>query len=156
MKLWIAAAATAGLFLSGPVRADDGKSEAHDALDAQAKAPTTPPTLPDSASARAKFVQENIAHGKKGAEEKAKHAHQGGTHDGDADTDAARHAQGDADSAKDDAANKSAKGAAASAAKSANADSHAAAGQARAQDARGGPAPGSGKPSDPGSGNEHH
>jgi hypothetical protein len=158
MKLWITGAAALGLLMNAPARADDGKSAAHEALEAQAEAPKTPPTLPDSASARAKFVQENIAHGKKGAAEKAAHAKNGDT-DSDADKgkdEADRHAHVDADTAKDDAANKSAKGAAASAAKSANSDSHAAAGQARATDARGGSTPGSGKPADPGSGHGHH
>ena len=135
-----------GLLANFPARAADHESAAgaaHEALEAQATAPKTPPTLPDQASARAKLVQQSIAHGKKGAEEKAKHAHSG-----DADSDAARHADGDSD----DSASKSAQGAAASAAKSANSDSHAAAGQARATDARGGNPPGTGKPPNKGHG----
>lgn len=109
---------------------------AHEALEAQANPPKAPPTLPDEASARAKYVQQHIAHHKNGAEEKAEHAKS------DSDSDAAHHADGDSD----DSSSKSAQGAAASAAKSANSDSHAAAGQARATEARGGNPPGSGNP----------
>ncbi|HEX9578729.1 MAG TPA: hypothetical protein VF993_13315 [Myxococcales bacterium] len=164
MKLWITTSAAAlGLLINRPARADEGKSAAHEALETQADAPKTPPTLPASASDNARFVQANIAHGKNGAAEKAEAQAKKGTHDNesDAETDkttdeADKHAKGDADTAKDDAANKSAKGAAASAAKSANSDSHAAAGQARATDARGGSTPGSGKPADPGAGHGHH
>ncbi len=122
MKTFIALGAAA-LLAAGAARADDSDVR-HDALAAHADAPSTPPTLPDQASARAKTVQSTIAHGKKGAEERAAHAGEK----------AAEDAQGDA--------NRSAQGAAASAAKSANADSHAAAGQARAEQARGGKVPG--------------
>jgi hypothetical protein len=118
-------------------RADDAKAILHDALDAQAAPPSTPPSLPDSASERARTVQQTTAHGKKGAAERAAHAHQAAAHHGD---DAA-------EASGDDA--KSAQGAAASAAKSANADSHAAAGQARAAEARGGQVPGGGKDNHP-------
>ncbi|HUJ25815.1 MAG TPA: hypothetical protein VLW85_07350 [Myxococcales bacterium] len=130
--------ATALGFWAVPTFADDHESAtgaAHEALAAQARPPKTPPTLPDQASDRAKYVQQNIAHGKHGAEERAAHAK-----DGDADSDAAHHADGDSD----DSSNKSAQGAAASAAKSANSDSHAAAGQARATENHGGNPPGSG------------
>ena len=139
MRFLITFAAATGLLFAAPVRAEDhesAKGAAHEALEAQADAPKTPPALPDQASARAKLVQKTIAHGKKGADERAAHAKSG-----EADDAAARHADSDADA---DAANKSAQGSAASAAKSANADSHAAAGQARATEARGGTAPGSG------------
>ena len=135
MKVLIPLAAALGL-LASPARADDHESAtgaAHEALEAQADAPKAPPALPDQASDRAKYVQQNIAHGKKGAAERAAHAK----------NDATRHA-GDDDTDTD--SGKSAKGAAASAAKSANADSHAAAGQARATDARGGTPPGQGHP----------
>src|SRR5260221_14679772 len=118
MKLWIAGATTLGLFFAAPARADDAKAAVHEALEAQADPPKAPPTLPDQASARAKLVQQTIAHGKKGAAERAAHAK-----NGDADKDAARRAHTDADT---DAANKLAHGAAASAAESPNADSHAA------------------------------
>jgi hypothetical protein len=114
------------LMVAGAAKADDAKAALHDALETQATPPAKPPVLPDSASDRAKYVQQNVAHGKKGAEEKA-------AHDADA-------AGTDADAAK------SAEGAAARAARSANADSNAAAGQARATKARGGNVPGSGGP----------
>ena len=121
-------ACSALLLVAGAARADDARAALHDALETQAAAPATPPKLPDSASDRAKYVQQNIAHGKKGEAERAAHAHD------------------DADAARTDDATKSAQGAAASAAKSANADSHAAAGQAQATKARGGKVPGSGGP----------
>jgi hypothetical protein len=139
MKVLITCAAAFGLLLAAPARAADhesAKGAVHEALEAQADAPKTPPTLPDQASARAKLVQKTIAHGKKGAAERAAHAKSG-----DVDSEAARHADSDTDS---DAANKSAQGAAASAARSANSDSHAAAGQAQATKSRGGNPPGSG------------
>ena len=138
MKLLITGAAMLGLLLTTPARADDARTEAHDALEAQADAPKTPTTLPTQASDRAREVQSTIAHGKKGAAERAEHAK-----NGEAKTEAARSADDDAET---EGANKSAKGVAASAAKSANSDSHAAAGQARAAEARGGTTPGSGKP----------
>src|SRR5713226_2834839 len=139
MKLLITFTLALGLLLAAPARAADhesAKGAAHEALEAQAEAPKTPPTLPDQASAHAKLVQQKIAHGKKGVAERAAHAKSG-----DVDSEAARHADSDADT---DAANKSAQGAAASAAKGANDDSHAAAGQARATKERGGNPPGSG------------
>jgi hypothetical protein len=136
MKGLIPVAAALGL-LAGPARADheSAAGAAHEALEAQAEPPRAPPTLPDSASARAHLVQETIAHGKKGAEERAAHA------------------KDDADS---DGPNKSAQGAAASAAKSANADSHDPAGQARATENRGGNPPGGGHGHDQNPGHGHH
>jgi hypothetical protein len=130
--------AAALVLAAAPARADheSAAGAAHEALEAQAEAPRTPPTLPDSASARAHLVQETIAHGKKGAEERAAHAK-----DGDADS---------------DGPNKSAQGAAASAAKSANADSHDPAGQARATEKRGGNPPGGGHGHDQNPGHGHH
>jgi len=127
-----------------PARADheSATGAAHEALEAQADAPKAPPTLPDQASDRARYVQQNIAHHKQGAAARAGHAND----------DASRHAGAD-DSSDNDS--KSEHGAAASAEKSANADSHAAAGQARATEARGGNPPGSGNPhGNPGKG--HH
>jgi hypothetical protein len=115
---------------------------AHEALADKAERPATPPTLPTQASARANYVQQNIAHGKKGMEERTQHAQNGDVETTKSDT--GDRESGDAD--RDGAAERSAQGAAASAAKSANADGQAAAGQARATSARGGSAPGSGKP----------
>src|SRR5260221_13748672 len=137
MKFLITSAPALGLLFAPPAHAADhesAKGAAHEALEAQAEAPKSPPTLPDEAWARAKFVQQNIAHGKKGAAERAKHAKNGAV-----DSESARHADSDTDT---DSSNKSAQGAAASAAKSANSDSHAAAAQARATDARGANPPG--------------
>src|SRR5262249_14004746 len=108
-------------------RAEDSKSALHDALDSQATAPSAPPVLPDTASARAKFVQQNIAHGENGERERAEHAQKSAAA-------AASHTDRAADAA------------AASAAKSADGDSHAAAGQARAAEKRNGKVPGSGGP----------
>lgn len=125
-------------------RAEDFKEALHDALDVQATAPSVPPTLPDTASARAKFVQQNIAHGEKGEKERAEHAQK-----------SAGATASHADSAADiSAAARSGQAAAASAANSADADSHAAAGQARATEARNGNVPGSGGPGNP-SGHGH-
>lgn len=125
-----------GLLFPGAGRAEDPQAALHDALDAQASAPSTPPSLPDEASARAKTVQQTVAH-KHGAGEQA--------HDA-----AASHGDEAADAARRDASSRSAEGAAASAAKNANADSHAAAGQARAAEAHGGKVPGGGNPGHPG------
>ncbi len=135
MRFLITFAAALGLLLAAPARAADhesAKGAAHEALEAQAKAPKTPPTLPDEALLRAQSVD----HGKKGAAERAAHSESG-----EVDSEAARHVGSDTES---DAANKSAQGAAASAAKGANADSHDAAGQARDTSKRGGNTPGSG------------
>ena len=126
--------ALVAFLLPTTARAQDFKEALHDALDAQATAPSVPPTLPDEASARAKFVQQNIAHGENGEKERAEHARK-----------SAAAAASHTDSAADiSSAARSAQAAAASAAKSADADSHAAAGQARATEARNGTVPGSG------------
>jgi uncharacterized membrane protein YqiK len=138
VKLILSCALTA-LLLPMTGRAEDSKAALHDALDAQARAPSEPPVLPDKASARAKFVQQNVAHGENGEKERAEHTHTG-------EAAAASHADHAADTARSEAANRSAQAAAASAAQSADADSHAAAGQARATQARNGNVPGSGGP----------
>jgi hypothetical protein len=123
--------AAAPAFAAGtlPEKAN-AKAAAHAALGDDAGEPDVkaiPPTLPSQASSRATFVQENIAFGKKGAEERAAHSKAG---------------RSAADQAGNESANRSAQGAAASAAKSANADSHAAAGLARAAATRSGLPPG--------------
>lgn len=101
------------------------RTRVHDALEAEASLPVTPPTLPDSASQTARDVHSTTAFGQKGAAERAAHSE-------------AQNAARDAVSrARADAANRAAQGAAASAARSANADSHAAAGQNRADDVHG-------------------
>ena len=130
MKLKIFYALVAFL-LPATSRAEDLEGALHDALDAQAKAPSEPPTLPDTASARAKFVQQNIAHGENGERERAAHAQKSANA-------AASHSDDAADTSS-----RSAQAAAASAAKSADGDSNAAAGQARAAEARDGNVPGS-------------
>ena len=124
--------------------AEDLKEALHDALDAQATAPSALPALPDAASARANFVQQNIAHGENGETERAENAQKSAGA-------AASHIDGATDNSS---GNRSAQGAAASAAKSADADGHAAAGQARATEARSGNVPGSGAPGNP-SGHGH-
>ena len=152
MKFLITFAAALGLLLAARARAADHESAkgAHQPLEAQAEAPKTPPILPDEASMRAKFVQQHIAHHKNGSEERAENSHgKNGAEEraehsesGEVDGEAARHAASDTDS---DAANKSTtQGAAADAAKSADSDDHAAAGQARDIEERGGNPPGSG------------
>ena len=132
MKLAITAAAFAAL-LARPALAEDAKASARAALSEGAGIPTTPPSLPDRASATAKAAFQKTAAGKlkdtafdkKGAAERAAHgvASQQGT---DQDVEG-----------RTGVAARTAQGAAASAARSANADSHAAAGQARAAAAGG-------------------
>jgi hypothetical protein len=138
VKLMALCVLAAALLVPAAGRAAEPENDLHDALDAQASAPATPPSLPDEASARAKVVQDTVAHGKKGAEERNAHAQD----------DAAAHGDAAADAARKDASARAVDGAAASAAKSANADSHAAAGQARAAEAHGAKVPG-GKPGHP-------
>lgn len=138
MKLAIAAAALAAL-LARPALAEDAKASARAALSEGSGIPTTPPSLPTEASATAEAAfqktaagkLEDTAFGKKGAAERAAHAVAG------------QHATEQDVEGRTEAAGRSAQGAAASAARSANADSHAAAGQARAAAAGGIPAPGS-------------
>jgi len=130
--------ALVAFLLPATSRAEDLEGALHDALDAHAKAPSEPPTLPDTASARAKFVQQNIAHGENGERERAAHAQKSANA-------AASHSDDAADTSS-----RSAQAAAASAAKSADADSHAAAGQARSTEARNGTVPGSGGGGGPG------
>lgn len=134
MKVIASCALAAALLAGGSARADDAKGTLHDALESQASAPSTPPSLPDEAAARARTVQETVAHGLKGAEERKAHAAPGDTAADDARSEATAHAT---------------EGAAASAAKSANSAAAAAAGQARAAEARGGRVPGK-PPSHPG------
>jgi hypothetical protein len=97
------------------------RSQVLAALEDGATLPAQAPTLPDSASDRAREVHQTLAFGQKGQAERAAHAHA---------------AQAAAKQAHEDAANRAARGAAASATRSANANSHAAAGQARAAEAR--------------------
>src|SRR5207253_3119110 len=107
----------------------DPQRVVRDALEQQAPAPRTPPTLPDSASDRARYVHENIAFGKKGAAERAAHSRSGDT--------AEQKAAERASDARNDAAERAARGAGASAAKAAKAAEKAAAGLARSEEARG-------------------
>lgn len=101
-----------------------GKAAAHAALDEKAGLPANPPELPDQASDRTRAALGKKPFGAKG--------------------DAARRAQDqgrqevgeDARAARVDAADRAAQGAVASAVRNANADSHAAAGQARAAAAK--------------------
>jgi|GEM_PF-5288714 len=95
-----------------------------DALVAEASLPEQAPALPDAASERAREVQRTTAFGQKGSAERAAHAQ------------ANEAAQKASSRASAQAANRAAQGAAAAAARNANADSHAAAGQARSEEAR--------------------
>jgi hypothetical protein len=137
---FIAIVAAAAAFAMPVLAVDDSTAAdeaAHAALADRAEPFAMPPTLPDSASARAK----DVAFGQQGARKKADAA--GKAHG--AAEEAGREAASEAGS---DAANRAAHGAAASAAGAANADSHNAAGQARAAAVRnGGPSktPGSGR-----------
>jgi hypothetical protein len=148
MKRIAIGSAALAILMTFAARADDktdhesATGAAREALADKAEPAANPPTLPDKASARAKYVQQHIAHGKKGAEERMQRPQNGDVEKTKSDT--GDRESGDAD--RDGAAERSAQGAAASAVKSANADGQAAAGQARATSARGGSAPGSGKP----------
>lgn len=128
MNRFLMMLAIGGLAITARAYADDtdgsAKRAADDALESKADVPAKPPTLPSQASARAKFVHENIAFGVKGEAERAAHSE---AHEQGVESAGAAHAE---------AANRAAHGAAAAAAGSANADSHAAAGQARAGEAR--------------------
>ncbi len=120
-------AAAAGFLMAQPVLADDAtdaKKDADDALAQKADVPAKPPVLPDQASARAKYVHDNIAFGKKGDAERLAHSK------------AESQGKSDAGDAERDAANRAAHGAAESAARDANADTHDKAGHDRSNDTR--------------------
>ncbi len=124
MVALVGLALTTRAYAADETEAGAAKRAADDALASKADVPATPPTLPSQAAARATYVHDNIAFGKKGEAERAAHA------------EAAEQGEESAQTARADAANRAAHGAAAAAARSANADSHAAAGQARATEAR--------------------
>src|SRR5262245_25556835 len=120
---------------AGAARAEEARAAVRAALEKEAIAPTRPPVLPSLAPERA---------GKRGeAPPTGADAGRTARERGEA------RASDAAVAARSDAAARGAQGAAASAAKSANADSHAAAGQARANEARNKPhGPGKNPPAD--------
>jgi len=115
-------------FTAGDGRAK-GKAAAHAALDEKAELPVTPPQFPDQASDKARAALGKTAFGAK--REAARQARGHGQQQAGEDTKGARL----------DAADRAAQGAVASAVRNANADSHAAAGQARAAAAKAAHAP---------------
>jgi hypothetical protein len=108
---------------AGRARAEEARAAVRAALEQEATAPSRPPVLPSLAAERAGKRGEALPAGRPDAGRVAQE--QGEARAGDA-----------AAAARSDAAARAAQGAAASAAKSANADEHAAAGQARANEAR--------------------
>lgn len=139
---------------SGIARADDphgaprsGKEAAHAALADGAALPTTRPELPIEASVRARPAQGETAPAKKGEGKGEAKGEDNGDAMKAAHAQAGQHAAHDASDAHADAAVRAAQASVQSAARNANADSHAAAGQARAAAARAkAPGHGAGKP----------
>lgn len=115
----------AALFVAAPALAEDARTEVRDALEKQADAPRTPPTLPEQASDRAREVHETIAFGKKGEAQRAAHRQ------------AEEKGSERAAAARNEAAERAARGAGVSAEKAARAAEKAAAGMARSEEARG-------------------
>lgn len=115
-------------------REPNGKAAAHAALEEKAGIPVAPPQLPDQASDQARAAVG--ATGANGAIGKTASSSKGDAAAHRAQDHGRRQLDEDAKTAHVDATDRAAQGAVASAVRNANADSHAAAGQARAAAAK--------------------